>query len=313
MSGHRAANANIREQAAAEPTASRRHGATTTRRAQIPGRAATGSGRREPHRSSNAGARRRTSGRTRDRRGALSAQPESEPRVDTHTGERQSRESRDDPRRSERGREECTERESGRVRRIDRQTLQVPGIGNIRTEDDIPEDLDIRSCVIVERTPPTRLADKPEPGERSFSTSSAAVPSRRSEEQSRRAVTRDRPKSPRGQGPIEASARPRSGSHRNPETRGSGFNRPVVPRFDKMPPNRAELERLFAARPCATRRQRRGAAGVPKRTGHRPPTTSRRTRGTRVSGQRPESRTAARVPGAGGTPRDGARESATAR
>ena len=44
----------------------------------------------------------------------------------------------------------------------------MPGIGNIRTEDDIPEDLDIRSCVIVERTPPTRLADQPEPGERSF-------------------------------------------------------------------------------------------------------------------------------------------------
>ena len=55
-----------------------------------------------------------------------------------------------------------------RVRRIDKRTLQVPGIGTVQTKDDVPEDLDIRSCVILERTPETKLGHKPEAGERWF-------------------------------------------------------------------------------------------------------------------------------------------------
>ena len=64
------------------------------------------------------------------------------------------------------GRHRC--RIDERVRRIDKQTLQVPGIGTVRTKDDVPDDLDIRSCVILERTPETKLGRKLEAGERSF-------------------------------------------------------------------------------------------------------------------------------------------------
>ena len=55
-----------------------------------------------------------------------------------------------------------------RVRRIDKRTLQVPGIGTVRTKDNVPEDLDIRSCVILERTPEAKLGQKLKAGERSF-------------------------------------------------------------------------------------------------------------------------------------------------
>ena len=55
-----------------------------------------------------------------------------------------------------------------KVRRVDKRTLKIPGIGAIRTKDDVPEDLDIRSCVIIERTPETTLGRKLDPAERSF-------------------------------------------------------------------------------------------------------------------------------------------------
>ena len=64
------------------------------------------------------------------------------------------------------GRHRC--RIDEKVRRVGRRTLQVPGIGLIRTKDDIPNDIDIRSCVILERTPKTRLSTKPDAPERSF-------------------------------------------------------------------------------------------------------------------------------------------------
>ena len=64
------------------------------------------------------------------------------------------------------GRHRC--RIDEKVRRIDRRTLHVPGIGEVRTKDNIPEDLDIRSCVILERTPAVRLQQKPAPEDRSF-------------------------------------------------------------------------------------------------------------------------------------------------
>ena len=46
----------------------------------------------------------------------------------------------------------------------------MPGIGKLRTKDDIPEpeDLDIRSCVILERTPKPKLGRRLDAGERSF-------------------------------------------------------------------------------------------------------------------------------------------------
>ena len=64
------------------------------------------------------------------------------------------------------GRHRCRIDET--VRRIDKRTLHVPGIGTIRTKDDVPEDLDIRSCVILERTPEAKLSRRLEPSERSF-------------------------------------------------------------------------------------------------------------------------------------------------
>ena len=54
------------------------------------------------------------------------------------------------------------------VKRIDRRTLHIPGVGRIRTKDDIPVNLDIRSCVILKRTPRARLSRNLEPGERTF-------------------------------------------------------------------------------------------------------------------------------------------------
>ena len=54
------------------------------------------------------------------------------------------------------------------VRRIDQFTLQIAAIGRIRTKEKIPEDLDVRSCVILERTPEARLERKPSPGDRTF-------------------------------------------------------------------------------------------------------------------------------------------------
>ncbi len=55
-----------------------------------------------------------------------------------------------------------------KVRRIDKRTIRIPGIGTVRTKDDVPENLDIRSCVVVERTPEAKLGRKLEPSERSF-------------------------------------------------------------------------------------------------------------------------------------------------
>ena len=54
------------------------------------------------------------------------------------------------------------------MRRIDRRTLQVPGVGKLRTKNDIPEDLDIRSCIILERTPKARLKPGLDAAERTF-------------------------------------------------------------------------------------------------------------------------------------------------
>ena len=54
------------------------------------------------------------------------------------------------------------------VRRIDRRTVKIPGIGELRTKDNIPEDLDIRSCVILERTPRARLKPGLEATKRTF-------------------------------------------------------------------------------------------------------------------------------------------------
>ena len=64
------------------------------------------------------------------------------------------------------GRHRC--RIDEQVRLIDKRTLQVPGIGPIRTKDDIPENLDIRSCVVLERTPSVRRQQKLKAAERSF-------------------------------------------------------------------------------------------------------------------------------------------------
>ena len=64
------------------------------------------------------------------------------------------------------GRHRC--RIDQRVERINRRTLRVPGIGEIRTKDDIPEDLDVRSCVILERTSAVKRQRKLQPEERSF-------------------------------------------------------------------------------------------------------------------------------------------------
>lgn len=64
------------------------------------------------------------------------------------------------------GRHRC--RIDEKVRRVDRRTLRVPGIGEIRTKDDIPEDLDIRSCVILERTSAVNRKLKLQPEQRSF-------------------------------------------------------------------------------------------------------------------------------------------------
>ena len=38
----------------------------------------------------------------------------------------------------------------------------------MQTKEDIPKDIDIRSCVILERTPPERLKTKPDAGERTY-------------------------------------------------------------------------------------------------------------------------------------------------
>ena len=54
------------------------------------------------------------------------------------------------------------------VRRVGRRTIHVPGVGKIQTKDDIPENLDIRSCIILGRTPRTRLKPGLDPTERTF-------------------------------------------------------------------------------------------------------------------------------------------------
>ena len=64
------------------------------------------------------------------------------------------------------GRHRCRIEE--KVRRVDRRTLHVPGIGKLTTSTDVPEDLDIRSCVILERTPTPRLQHKLKPEDRTF-------------------------------------------------------------------------------------------------------------------------------------------------
>lgn len=64
------------------------------------------------------------------------------------------------------GRHRC--RVDEKVRRGDRHTLQVPGIGTIRTKDPIPDDVDVRSAVVLERTPEARLGRTPEAEERTF-------------------------------------------------------------------------------------------------------------------------------------------------
>ena len=55
-----------------------------------------------------------------------------------------------------------------KVQRINAHTLWVQGIGELRTEERIPARLDIRSCVIVERTPKPRLQRKLDASERTF-------------------------------------------------------------------------------------------------------------------------------------------------
>ena len=64
------------------------------------------------------------------------------------------------------GRHRC--RIDEKVRRIGKRTVHVPGIGEIRVKDDLPEDLDVRSCVILERTPAAQLQAKPSDEQRSF-------------------------------------------------------------------------------------------------------------------------------------------------
>ena len=64
------------------------------------------------------------------------------------------------------GRHRCRIDEN--VRRTGTRTLHVPGIGTVITKDDIPADLDIRSCVILERTPKPRLKRKPRAEDRTF-------------------------------------------------------------------------------------------------------------------------------------------------
>ena len=54
------------------------------------------------------------------------------------------------------------------VRRTGARTLDVPGVGTVTVEEDLPDNLDIHSCVITERTPPLQLKKKPEPEERTF-------------------------------------------------------------------------------------------------------------------------------------------------
>ena len=54
------------------------------------------------------------------------------------------------------------------VTRRGRRTLYVPGVGELQTREPIPEGLDIRSCVLVERTPAARVKRKPDERERTF-------------------------------------------------------------------------------------------------------------------------------------------------
>ena len=54
------------------------------------------------------------------------------------------------------------------VKRTGRRALYVPGVGELRTKEPIPESLDIRSCVLLERTPAVRLKRKPDEQERTF-------------------------------------------------------------------------------------------------------------------------------------------------
>ena len=54
------------------------------------------------------------------------------------------------------------------VRRIDTHTLQVPGIGTLTTKDAVPDDGDLRSCVVLQRTPPARTRRRLKPEERTF-------------------------------------------------------------------------------------------------------------------------------------------------
>ena len=52
--------------------------------------------------------------------------------------------------------------------RIVRRSVRVPGLGELRLKEEVPEGFDIRSCVIVERTPKARLGKKLEPEKRTF-------------------------------------------------------------------------------------------------------------------------------------------------
>ena len=54
------------------------------------------------------------------------------------------------------------------VTRRGKQELYVPGVGELRTKEPIPDGLDVRSCVLLERTPQARLQRKPDDGERTF-------------------------------------------------------------------------------------------------------------------------------------------------
>ena len=54
------------------------------------------------------------------------------------------------------------------VSRRGSRTLYVPGMGEVKTREPVPEDLDVRACILLERTPPTRLGSKLPAGERTF-------------------------------------------------------------------------------------------------------------------------------------------------
>ncbi len=88
---------------------------------------------------------------SRDRRGRK-ADPANVQRREPNPGQlwrRRKQEERD-------GRHRC--RIDEKVRRIDSRTLHVPGIGEVRTKDNLSEDLDVRSCVIPTRGAHSRSA-----------------------------------------------------------------------------------------------------------------------------------------------------------